>query len=161
MNIYSWNVNGLRAVENKGALKHLLDQENPDIVCFQEIKIQADQLPPQNLDEKYPDYLKFYSFADRKGYSGTAIWSKVQPIQVLHNFSDEILTEFDLSDAFGDASTEGRICAAEFDDFWLITVYTPNSKGDLGRLKLRQNWDRAFLKFVKKLESGFFLRNNN
>ncbi len=153
MNIYSWNVNGLRAVENKGALKHFLDQENPDIVCFQEIKIQADQLPPQNLDEKYPDYLKFYSFADRKGYSGTAIWSKVQPIQVLHNFSDEILTEFDLSDAFGDASTEGRICAAEFDDFWLITVYTPNSKGDLGRLKLRQNWDRAFLKFVKKLES--------
>ena len=152
MKIYSWNVNGLRAVENKGALRSFLSEENPDIACFQEIKMQADQIPAQNFDEKYPEYHKFYSFAERKGYSGTAIWTKYEPIQTLHNFTDDILVEFDLADNFGDASSEGRICAAEFNDFWLVTVYTPNTKGDLGRLNLRQNWDAAFLEFVQKLE---------
>lgn len=152
MKIFSWNINGLRAVENKGALQDFLDEYQPDIVCFQEIKIQAIQLNTLKFNEKYPDYKKFYSFADRKGYSGTAIWSKIEPLQVLHNFTADIIEKFDLTDEFGDTSTEGRICAAEFDDFWLVTVYTPNSKSGLGRLRIRQNWDQAFLEFVKTLE---------
>ncbi|MBS7346626.1 MAG: exodeoxyribonuclease III [Candidatus Sacchiramonaceae bacterium] len=152
MKIFSWNINGLRAVENRGSLEAFLNEKQPDIACFQETKIQAAQVEALKLDEKYPEYKKFYSFAERKGYSGTAIWSKIEPIQILHNFSPEILAQFDLTDNFGDTSTEGRICAAEFDEFWLVTVYTPNSKGDLGRLAIRQNWDKAFLEFIKQLE---------
>ena len=141
MKIFSWNINGLRAVESRGSLEDFLDEKQPDIACFQETKIQASQVKTLKLDEKYPEYKKFYSFAERKGYSGTAIWSKIEPIQVLHNLPDEIRTKFDLADRFGDTSTEGRICAAEFSDFWLVTVYTPISKGDLGRLVFRLNWD--------------------
>jgi exodeoxyribonuclease-3 len=152
MKIFSWNINGLRAVESRGSLEDFLDEKQPDIACFQETKIQASQVKTLKLDEKYPEYKKFYSFAERKGYSGTAIWSKIEPIQVLHNLPDEIRTKFDLADSFGDTSTEGRICAAEFSDFWLVTVYTPNSKGDLGRLVIRQNWDKAFLELIKQLE---------
>ena len=148
MKIFSWNINGLRAVENKGSLEAFLNEKQPDVACFQEIKIQASQVETLKLDEKYPEYKKFYSFAERKGYSGTAIWSKVEPIQVLRNFPDEIRAKFNLTDNFGDTGSEGRICAAEFSDFWLVTVYTPNSKGDLGRLAIRQNWDKAFLEFV-------------
>ena len=156
MKIFSWNVNGIRAVEKKGALADFLARKNPDIVCFQEIKIDAEQIAKENFDEKYPEYLKFWSHAERKGYAGTAIWSKVAPKTVLTNFPEAILAKYNLHDNFGDAASEGRICAAEFDDFWLLTVYTPNTKNDLGRLKLRQEWDAAFLELAKGLEQGEF-----
>lgn len=156
MRIFSWNVNGIRAVERKGALNDFFESENPDIVCFQETKIQQDQLKTEEFDKKYPEYFKFWSFAQRKGYSGTAIWTKFQPIQTLFNFSKDILEEFNLTDKFGDASKEGRILAIEFLDFWVLTVYTPNTKSSLERLPLRQKWDKAFLKFAKKLEQGDF-----
>lgn len=153
MNIFSWNVNGIRAVEKKGAFKEFFESTNPDIACFQETKISADQVQKENFDDKYPKYHKFWSFAARKGYSGTAIWSKIKPLRILRNFSNEFLGEI-LTDAYGDATSEGRICAAEFPDFWLLTVYTPNAKSELERLELRQKWDAEFLKFAKKLESG-------
>ncbi len=156
MKIFSWNVNGIRAVEKKGNLAEFLSVKNPDIACFQEIKIDETQISKENFDEKYPEYFKFYSHAERKGYAGTAIWSKQKPQAILRNFPQQILDKFNLADSFGDSSTEGRICAARFTDFWLITVYTPNTKNDLGRLKLRENWDAAFLAFVKGLELGEF-----
>lgn len=156
MKIFSWNVNGIRAVEKKGALKDFLTNENPDIFCMQETKIQSDQCLAEKFDEKYPEYRKYYSFAQRKGYSGTAIWLKneVEVLQSLHNFSDEILSEIDLYDKYGNAANEGRICAVELKDFWILTVYTPNSKGDLSRIPLRENWDKAFLKFALELQNG-------
>ena len=156
MKIFSWNVNGIRAVEKKGTLADFLARKNPDIVCFQEIKIDAEQIAKENFDEQYPEYLKFWSHAERKGYAGTAIWSKIAPKTVLTNFPEAILAKYNLGDNFGDATSEGRICAAEFDDFWLLTVYTPNTKNDLGRLKLRQDWDAAFLELAKGLEQGEF-----
>ena len=154
MKIFSWNVNGIRAVEKKGSLGDFLAKENPDIVCFQETKIQAEQVSSEKFDEKYPEYSKFWSFAERKGYAGTSIWTKIQPEIVVRNFPREILANYNLSDKFGDATKEGRICAAFFGDFWLLTVYTPNAKGGLERLELRQKWDAAFLDFAKKLEQG-------
>ena len=156
MKIFSWNINGIRAVEKKGNLAKFLSVKNPDIACFQEIKIDQSQISKENFDEKYPEYFKFYSHAERKGYAGTAIWSKQKPQAILRNFPQQILSKFNLADSFGDSSTEGRICAARFTDFWLITVYTPNTKNDLGRLKLRENWDAAFLEFSKGLEKGEF-----
>ncbi len=160
MKIFSWNVNGIRAVEKKGNLAEFLSVKNPDIACFQEIKIDETQISKENFDEKYPEYFKFYSHAERKGYAGTAIWSKQKPQAILRNFPKKILENFELSDNFGDAATEGRICAAKFNNFWLITVYTPNTKNDLGRLKLRENWDAAFLAFSKGLENGEFSRED-
>ena len=150
MKIFSWNINGIRAVEKKGNLAKFLSVKNPDIACFQEIKIDETQILKENFDEKYPEYFKFYSHAERKGYAGTAIWSKQKPQAILRNFPQQILNKFNLADSFGDSSTEGRICAARFTNFWLITVYTPNTKNDLGRLRLRENWDAAFLEFSKE-----------
>ena len=160
MKIFSWNINGIRAVEKKGNLAKFLSVKNPDIACFQEIKIDETQILKENFDEKYPEYFKFYSHAERKGYAGTAIWSKQKPQAILRNFPQQILNKFNLADSFGDSSTEGRICAARFIDFWLITVYTPNTKNDLGRLRLRENWDAAFLEFSKGLENGKFSKED-
>ena len=160
MKIFSWNINGIRAVEKKGNLAKFLSVKNPDIACFQEIKIDETQILKENFDEKYPEYFKFYSHAERKGYAGTAIWSKQKPQAILRNFPQQILNKFNLADSFGDSSTEGRICAARFTNFWLITVYTPNTKNDLGRLRLRENWDAAFLEFSKGLENGKFSKED-
>ncbi|MDO4871893.1 MAG: exodeoxyribonuclease III [bacterium] len=160
MKIFSWNVNGIRAVEKKGLLAEFFAQKNPDIVCFQEIKIDASQISKERFEEKYPEYFKFYSHAERKGYAGTAIWSKIKPQIVLKNFTKNLREKYQLTDQFGDASTEGRICAAFFGDFWLLTVYTPNTKNDLSRLALREKWDAAFLDFAKGLEKGEFSKND-
>ena len=160
MKIFSWNINGIRAVEKKRNLAEFLSVKNPDIACFQEIKIDQSQISKENFDEKYPEYFKFYSHAERKGYAGTAIWSKQKPHTILRNFPQQILDKFNFADSFGDSSTEGRICAARFTNFWLITVYTPNTKNDLGRLRLRENWDAAFLEFSKGLENGKFSKED-
>lgn len=154
MKIFSWNVNGIRAVDKKGELENFINSKNPDVVCFQEIKIDSSQIEKEKFDEKYPEYQKFWSHAGRKGYSGTAIWTKKTPDRILTNFSNDILKKYDLSDKFGNSTTEGRICVADFGDFWLATVYTPNTKNNLERLKLRQQWDKAFLDFIKKLENN-------
>jgi len=150
MRIYSWNVNGIRAVEKKGALAEFLAKEQPDVVCFQEIKAHETQ-----LDVEYPDYHKFWYSANRKGYAGTAIWSKIQPLRVSNGLPEAIVKKYKLdSDTYGDPSDEGRVMMAEFETFYLVTVYTPNSKVDLTRLALRhKQWDPAFLEFVQELEA--------
>lgn len=151
MKLYSWNVNGIRAVANKGTFQQFISEHQPDILCLQETKAQPDQidLDSLNLDQ----YHVFWNSAAKRGYSGTAILSKQQPLQTVDNIPHDIAAKYELEDSYGGTNTEGRVLAAEFPDFWVVTVYTPNSKGDLSRLKLReQAWDKAFLEYIKRLE---------
>jgi exodeoxyribonuclease-3 len=145
MKIYSWNVNGIRAVEKKGALAEFIEKEQPDIICMQEIKAHETQ-----LDVQYPEYEKFWNSAEKKGYSGTAIWTKTPPLNVSYGLPEGIINDYKLdADSYGNPANEGRVLTLEFEKFYLITVYTPNSKGDLSRLELRhERWDPAFLKYV-------------
>lgn len=149
MKIYSWNVNGIRSVDSKGALATFLEKEQPDVVCFQETKAHESQ-----LDFEFPEYEKFWSSAAKKGYAGTAIWTKIPPIRVTYGLPEDIVIKYKLDgDAYGNPSDEGRIVTLEFDKFYLITVYTPNSKGDLSRLPLRhEQWDPGFLQYVTQCQ---------
>jgi exodeoxyribonuclease-3 len=142
MKLYSWNVNGIRAVVNKGTFQQFIKEHDPDILCLQETKAQQGQA---ELD--LPEYTESWYSAAKKGYSGTAIFSKVKPLSVTNGFPEDIIKQFDMSgDHYGDPNQEGRVIAAEFEDFIVATVYTPNSKGDLSRLELRhKHWDPAFL----------------
>jgi exodeoxyribonuclease-3 len=147
--IYSWNVNGIRAVLKKNALQPFLDKEQPDILCLQETKANQEQV---ELD--LPGYEQFWYSADKPGYSGTAIFSREQPLQVINGFPKDIIETYSVTgDTFGDPNREGRVMSAEFDKFWAVTVYAPNAKDDLGRLQLRhKQWDPAFLEYCKQLE---------
>lgn len=149
--IYSWNVNGIRAVLKKNALQPFLDAENPDILCLQETKAKQEQ-----VEIDLPEYTQFWYSADKAGYSGTAIFTKQPPVQVVNGFPEDIIKQYNVTgDTFGDPNKEGRVLAAEFESFWLVTVYTPNAKDDLGRLQLRdKQWDPAFLAYVKQLEQS-------
>jgi len=133
MKIISWNVNGLRAVLRKGFLD-FVKNENPDIICLQETKAHPEQVD-LSLEE-YPHH--YWNSAEKKGYSGVAIFSKIKPLTV--NYGIGILDE------------EGRVISLEFDNYYLITVYTPNSKRDLSRLDFRHyEWDQEFLEYIKNL----------
>ncbi len=151
MKLYSWNVNGIRAVLNKGDFQKFIAEHDPDILCLQETKAERGQV---ELD--MPQYHEHFFSAVKKGYSGTAIFSKTPAIQYIDGFPDDIVTRFNVTgDTYGNPNKEGRVIAAEFDEFWVVTVYTPNSKGDLSRLKLRYDcWDRAFLAYVQQLEKS-------
>jgi exodeoxyribonuclease-3 len=148
MKIYSWNVNGIRAVLKKDLFYPFIRQEQPDILCLQEIKAKPEQF---SLD--LPGYEQIFYPADKPGYSGTAILSKVKPLQIINGFPEDIIKDYDVSgDTYGDPNLEGRVMAAEFETFWVVTVYTPNAKDDLSRIPLRQAWDPAFLAYCKRLE---------
>lgn len=148
MKIFSWNVNGIRAVINKGEFYKFLRTYKPDVLCLQETKAKRGQ-----AEIDLPDFEEYWNDADRPGYSGTAIFTKIKPLSMSYGFSDSINKKYNFSDEFGDASHEGRVTTAEFDEFYLITQYTPNSKPDLERLKLREKvWDPAFLEYAKELE---------
>jgi exodeoxyribonuclease-3 len=149
MKIYSWNVNGIRAVVRKGALQDFMKKHQPDILAMQETKAKQGQ-----AGIEFEGYSEFWYSADKPGYSGTAIFTKVKPLQVINGLPQDIIKKFKVSgDVYGDPNLEGRIIAAEFDKFWLVTVYTPNAKDDLSRVPLRhKHWDPAFLAYVKKLE---------
>lgn len=149
MKIYSWNVNGIRAVLNKGAFQSFLAEHNPDILGLQETKAHQTQ-----VEIDIPEYVENWNSAEKKGYSSTAIFSKTQPLSIINNFPPDIAAKYPgLADKFGNTNNEGRITTAEFEDFYYVTVYTPNSKGDLGRLGLRHTtWDPAFLEYLLHLE---------
>lgn len=151
MKLYSWNVNGIRAVINKGAFQKFMAEHQPDILCLQETKAQQGQAV---IDlEGYEEY---WNSAEKKGYSGTAIFTRIKPLSVINGLADGIAEKHGLThDGYGDPASEGRVISAEFDDFWVVTVYTPNSKRDLSRLGLRQKqWDPAFLEHVRELEKS-------
>jgi exodeoxyribonuclease-3 len=149
MKIYSWNVNGIRAVVRKGALQEFMKNEKPDILCLQETKAKQGQ-----AEIEFKGYSEFWYSAEKPGYSGTAIFTKVKPLQVINGLPQEIIKKYKVSgDIYGDPNLEGRVIAAEFDKFWLATVYTPNAKDDLSRVPLRhKHWDPAFLAYMKELE---------
>lgn len=134
--IISWNVNGIRAVLKKG-FYDFMGRYNPDIICIQETKASPEQVDITLDDYKY----KYWNSASKKGYSGTAVFSKEKPIEMFYDMGIKKHDE------------EGRIITLEFKNFYLITVYTPNAKRDLSRLNYRyKEWDVDFLKFLKNLE---------
>lgn len=149
--IYSWNVNGIRAVVKKNLWQPFLDKEQPDILCLQETKAK-----PEQIEFELGDYTAFYYSAEKPGYSGTAILSKTPPLQVINGFPQDIIDKYNFTgDVYGDPNKEGRVMAAEFKNFWLITVYTPNAKDDLSRVPLRhKQWDPAFLAYCQQLEQS-------
>ncbi|TXS94012.1 exodeoxyribonuclease III [Parahaliea maris] len=138
MKITSWNVNGLRAVMKKDFAASLQSLQT-DVICLQETKAQDDQVIAAL--EGIDGYHVYSNSAERKGYSGVAILSRTQPLAVQADIGIE------------EHDREGRVLTAEFEDYYLVTVYTPNSGSELVRLPYRQGWDNAFLEFVKKLEA--------
>jgi exodeoxyribonuclease-3 len=147
--LYSWNVNGIRAVNRKELWIPFIEAEKPDLVCLQEIKAKEDQ-----IDASTEGYSALWYPAEKPGYSGTGILTKLKPKQVINGYPEGIIKKHDLSgDTYGDPNKEGRVLTAEFDEFYLISVYTPNAKDDLSRLDLKfKHWDPAFLQYVKRLK---------
>lgn len=135
MKLVSWNVNGLRAAVGKGFFD-FLESENPDVICIQETKMQKEQ-----ANFELNGYHEYWNSADKKGYSGTAIFSKIEPISVSYDIGVE------------EHSHEGRVITAEYDKFYLVCVYTPNAQNELKRIDYRMKWEddfRAFLVELKK-----------
>jgi exodeoxyribonuclease-3 len=149
MKLYSWNVNGIRAVVRKGFFTPFLKAHRPDILCLQETKAERGQV---QID--VPGYHEYWNSARRKGYAGTAIFSKEKPLEVMNGFPARFARRFRFADELQrDAAEEGRLITAEFPRLFVVTVYTPNAKDDLSRLKLRfEHWDPAFLAYCRQLE---------
>ena len=149
--LISWNVNGIRAVHKKGLFLPFIEKYKPDVLCLQETKAERGQAA---ID--FPEYEEYWHSAKKKGYSGTAIFVKknITVHSVMFGFPVDIYSKFGFeNDGYGDPNDEGRIIAAELDDFYVVTAYTPNAKPDLSRLKLRhEQWDPAFLAYMKQLE---------
>lgn len=134
MKFISWNVNGLRACVGKGFLD-FFKEADADIFCLQETKLQAGQ-----IDLDLPGYHQYWNYAEKKGYSGTAIFAKEEPLSVSYGIGIE------------EHDHEGRVITLEYPDFYFITVYTPNSQNELARLDYRMKWEEDFLAYLKKLE---------
>lgn len=134
MKLISWNVNGIRACVGKGFLE-FFKEADADIFCIQESKMQAGQ-----LDLDLPGYHQYWNYAEKKGYSGTAIFTKREPLSVAYGMGIE------------EHDKEGRVITLEFEKLYMVTVYTPNSQNELARLDYRMNWEDAFLAYLKKLE---------
>ncbi|MGL5634468.1 MAG: exodeoxyribonuclease III [Sarcina sp.] len=137
MKLISWNVNGLRACVKKGFLEYFKEQ-NADIFCIQESKLQEGQI---NIDEELKDYYQYWNYAEKKGYSGTAIFTKKEPLNVFYGIGIE------------EHDKEGRVITLEFEDFHMVTVYTPNSKQELERLDYRMTWEDAFREYLMALDN--------
>lgn len=147
MKIFSWNVNGIRAVIKKGEFERFLSKYDPDILCIQETKAQKDQ-----VEIDLPNYEEYWCSAEKKGYSGTAIFTKHTPLNAIYGIPEEIAVKYALSDTYGDTTKEGRVVTLEFEPFYVSTVYTPNAKDDLSRIPMREkNWDPAYLEYVNGL----------
>ena len=134
--LISWNVNGLRACVNKGFLD-FFKEIDADIFCIQETKLQEGQ-----IDLDIPEYYQYWNYAEKKGYSGTAVFTKEEPLSVSYGMEIE------------QHDHEGRIITLEFKDFYVVTVYTPNSQEELKRLDYRMKWEDDFLTYLKELENS-------
>lgn len=135
MKLISWNVNGLRACVQKGFMD-FFEEIDADIFCIQESKLQEGQ-----IDLSMPGYHQYWNYAEKKGYSGTAIFTKKEPVSVSYGIG---IPEHD---------TEGRVITLEYEDFYIITCYTPNSQNELARLSYRMKWEEDFLSYIKKLDA--------
>src|SRR5690606_10271811 len=130
MRLVSWNVNGLRACVKKGFMDYFREID-ADLFCVQETKLQEGQ-----IELELDDYVQMWNYAEKKGYSGTAIFSKLKPLSVYYGIEEN-------------EEPEGRIITAEYEHFYLINVYTPNARRDLSRLPMRLEWEDRFLAYVK------------
>lgn len=150
MKIYSWNVNGIRAVTKKGTFQEFIAEHQPDILCLQETKAEQGQA---EIDlSGYEEY--WNSSQNKKGYSGTAIFTKVKPIAIINDIPKEFAEKSGLiADGYGDANQEGRVIAAEFENYYVVTAYTPNAKDGLARIDLRQKWDQAMILYCADLQT--------
>ena len=135
MRLISWNVNGLRACVNKGFLD-FFKEIDADIFCIQESKLQEGQ-----IQLELEGYHQYWNYAVKKGYSGTAIFTKAEPLSVTYGIGKE------------EHDQEGRVITLEFSEFYMVTVYTPNSQNELARLPYRMEWERDFLAYLKELET--------
>lgn len=135
MKLFSWNVNGLRACMNKG-FENFLAQAAPDVICLQETKMQREQAA-----FVFPGYEEYWNSAEKKGYSGTAVFTKQKPLSVTYGLGIE------------EHDKEGRVITAEYPDFYLVTVYTPNSQRGLARLEYRMQWEDAFRAYLQQLDT--------
>lgn len=135
MNLISWNVNGLRACMQKGFMD-FLNESDADIFCIQETKLQEGQIAME-----LPGYFQYWNYAEKKGYSGTAVFSKKEPISVSYGIGIE------------EHDHEGRVISLEFKDFYVVTCYTPNSQNELARLSYRMEWEDAFFAYLKDLDA--------
>lgn len=135
MNLISWNVNGLRACMQKGFMD-FLNESDADIFCIQETKLQEGQIAME-----LPGYFQYWNYAEKKGYSGTAVFSKKEPISVTYGIGIE------------EHDHEGRVISLEFKDFYVVTCYTPNSQNELARLSYRMEWEDAFFAYLKDLDT--------
>jgi exodeoxyribonuclease-3 len=149
LKIASWNVNGIRAVIKKNLFQPFLEAHKPDILCLQETKAERGQ-----VEIDVPGYHEHWHSAVKKGYSGTAVFSREKPLSLVDGFPVEFAQRFKFADELErDAADEGRVITAEYEQFYVVTVYTPNAKDDLSRLALRhQHWDPAFLAYCQQLE---------
>lgn len=134
MKLISWNVNGIRACVTKGFLD-FFNEVDADIFCIQESKLQAGQ-----IDLELPSYYQYWNYAEKKGYSGTAIFTKKEPLDVFYGLGIE------------EHDKEGRVITLEFENFYIVTVYTPNSKNELARLDYRMVWEDAFKEYLLELD---------
>ncbi len=134
MKLVSWNVNGLRAVMGKDFMESFRKLD-ADVFCLQETKLQEGQ-----IEMDLPGYHQYWNYAEKKGYSGTALFTKVEPLEVTYGIGVE------------EHDHEGRVITAEYPDFYLVTVYVPNAQRELTRLAYRQEWEAAFLSYILKLE---------
>jgi len=134
MKLISWNVNGLRACMQKGFMD-FFNEIDADFFCLQETKLQEGQ-----IDLEMEGYEQFWNYAEKKGYSGTAVFTRHHPLSVRYGIGVE------------EHDHEGRVISLEYPDFWLVTVYTPNSQNELARLDYRMRWEDDFLAYIKKLE---------
>lgn len=134
MKLISWNVNGLRACMDKGFMD-FFSKMDADVFCLQETKLQAGQ-----IEMDLPGYHQYWNYAEKKGYSGTAMFTKREPVNVTYGIGIE------------EHDKEGRVITAEFEDYYVVTVYTPNSQRELARLDYRMQWEEAFLNYIKSLD---------
>lgn len=135
MRLISWNVNGIRACVTKG-FEDYFKEADADVFCIQESKMQAGQ-----LELEFPGYHQYWNYAEKKGYSGTAIFTKQEPINVTYGIGIE------------EHDHEGRVITLEYENYYMITVYTPNSQNELKRLDYRMTWEDAFRDYLKELAS--------
>lgn len=134
MKLISWNVNGLRAVVKKG-FEEIFNEVAADVFSLQETKLSENQ-----LDLEFEGYQSLWNYADKKGYSGTAVYTRPRPVSVVRGIDVEVHDH------------EGRVITVEYPDFYLVNVYTPNSQTELARLEYRMDWEDAFLEYVRKLD---------
>ena len=135
MRYISWNVNGLRACMDKGFMDFFKEMD-ADVFCLQETKLQAGQ-----IEMDLPEYHQYWNYAEKKGYSGTAMFTKKEPLNVTYGIGVE------------EHDHEGRVITAEFEEYFVVTVYTPNSQRELARLDYRMTWEEAFLNYIKSLDA--------